>query len=165
MTWLLRLYPRAWRRRYGAEVEELVASQRPSLQLAVDLIGGAIDARMKPQAFARRLEGAAIERSGGKDMVHRLRGCRDLDNMTTREALLSAALTIGAALVVAAIMLIGSNDLTETIGLVMFPGVLVIGMQPVLLRGHSLLVKIVMTAGPLVVLLFIGLAAGLLTGD
>ena len=36
MTWLLKLYPREWRRRYGTELEELVASQPKSLQLAVD---------------------------------------------------------------------------------------------------------------------------------
>ena len=49
MTWLLRLYPRAWQRRYGAEFEELVASQPGSLQLAVDLLGGAVDAHVKPR--------------------------------------------------------------------------------------------------------------------
>jgi hypothetical protein len=27
MTWMLKLYPRTWRQRYGAELEELVASQ------------------------------------------------------------------------------------------------------------------------------------------
>ena len=61
MTWLLKLYPREWRRRYGAELEELVASQPKSLQLVVDLLGGAVDAHVKPQAFARQLDGPTAE--------------------------------------------------------------------------------------------------------
>ena len=58
MTWLLRLYPREWRWHYGAEIEEVVASQPKSLQLVVDLLGGAVDAHLKPQAFSRRLKAA-----------------------------------------------------------------------------------------------------------
>jgi hypothetical protein len=58
MTWLLRLYPREWRRRYGAELEELVASQPRSLQLVIDLLGGAVDARLKPQMAARQPDSA-----------------------------------------------------------------------------------------------------------
>ncbi len=49
MTWMLRLYPRAWRRRYGAEMEELVASEGRSFRLFLDLLAGAIDARLDPQ--------------------------------------------------------------------------------------------------------------------
>ena len=29
MTWLLRLYPREWRRRYGAEIEEVIGGLEP----------------------------------------------------------------------------------------------------------------------------------------
>lgn len=49
MTWLLRLYPPRWRRRYGAELADLVAAQPPSLSGAIDLIAGAIDAWIHPQ--------------------------------------------------------------------------------------------------------------------
>jgi hypothetical protein len=48
MTVLLRLYPRRWRRRYGAEVEHLLEGRRFSLALAIDLIAGAIDVRLHP---------------------------------------------------------------------------------------------------------------------
>jgi hypothetical protein len=48
MTWLLKLYPPRWRRRYGAELKELVASQPFSIGAAVDLMGGAIDAWLHP---------------------------------------------------------------------------------------------------------------------
>ena len=75
---------------------------------------------------------------------------------------MSAALTIGAALVVAGIMLIGSSPVSETIGLVMSPGVLGVGTISMYMRGHSPLAKVVLIGGPFVVLFLIGLVAGLL---
>ena len=161
MNWLLRLYPREWRRHYGAEIEEVIASQPKSLQLVVDLLGGAVDAHLKPQAFARRLEGPAADQRGGSDMVTRLKGCGAPASMSRKDAFLGAGLTLGAALVVAAIMVIGRSSVTETIGLVMFPGVLVVGTQSMYLRGHSRLAKAVLIGGLFVVLFLIGLLAGL----
>jgi hypothetical protein len=52
LTWLLKLYPPRWRRRYGRELEELVAAQRFSFGAAVDLIAGAIDAWLNPRLAA-----------------------------------------------------------------------------------------------------------------
>jgi hypothetical protein len=48
VTWLLKLYPPRWRRRYGAELTELVAAQRFSIGAAVDLMAGAVDAWFHP---------------------------------------------------------------------------------------------------------------------
>ena len=44
MRWLLLLYPGAWRARYGEEFAAVLASQRISAGLVLDVIGGAIDA-------------------------------------------------------------------------------------------------------------------------
>ena len=161
MSWLLRLYPREWRRRYGAEVEEIVAAQPRSLQLVLDLLGGAVDARLKPQAFARRVEEVAANPEGESDMWARMNGCGTPWRMSRKEALIGAGLTLGSALVVAAIMLVGHDPVTETIGLTMSPGVLVIGTQFTYMRGHSLPAKVILLGGPFVVLFLIGLAAGL----
>jgi TonB family protein len=49
MRWWLRLYPRAWRERYRDEVAALLASEKPTLRVALDLIFGAVDARLNPQ--------------------------------------------------------------------------------------------------------------------
>ena len=49
MTWLIRLYPPAWRRRYGQELAELLAAQPASFRTAVDLVAGAVDAWLNPQ--------------------------------------------------------------------------------------------------------------------
>ncbi len=161
MSWLLKLYPREWRRRYGAEIEEVVASQRKSLQLFIDLLGGAVDAHLKPQAFARRLEAASDDQHGGSDMVARLTGCGTTPSMSRKDASLAAGLTIGSALLISAIMLIGRHPVTEAIGVVMLPGVLGVGMQSIKLRGHSVPANVVLLAGPFLVLFLIGLLAGL----
>jgi hypothetical protein len=44
--WLLRLYPRSWRARYGEEFRHLLASQTLSIGVIVDVLAGAIDARL-----------------------------------------------------------------------------------------------------------------------
>jgi hypothetical protein len=52
---LLRLYPSAWRLRYGEELEELLGEQRLTLPLAVDLLRGSLDAHLH-----RELAGPAV---------------------------------------------------------------------------------------------------------
>jgi hypothetical protein len=50
MNWLIRLYPTAWRRRYGHELEQLVHDLRSStstLTIAADLVKGAVDAHVQ----------------------------------------------------------------------------------------------------------------------
>lgn len=49
MNWLLQLYPARWRERYGEEFGVVLASQRASVGLVLDVVGGAIDAHLYPQ--------------------------------------------------------------------------------------------------------------------
>jgi hypothetical protein len=51
MKGLLRLYPAAWRARYGAEFDHVLAGQRVSLGLLLDVVGGAVDAHLHPQVL------------------------------------------------------------------------------------------------------------------
>lgn len=68
MTWLLRLYPPRWRRRYGAELAELIAAQPFSFGAAADLVAGAVDAWLHPE-----LASAAMPDSKGDiTMIARL---------------------------------------------------------------------------------------------
>jgi hypothetical protein len=46
---LLSLYPSGWRKRYGEEFTELLAARPPSLGDRVDIVRGAVDARLHPQ--------------------------------------------------------------------------------------------------------------------
>ena len=49
MIWLLRLYPAQWRERYGEEFRAVLASQRASPGLVLDVLSGALDAHLYPQ--------------------------------------------------------------------------------------------------------------------
>lgn len=49
--WILRLYPRAWRERYGDEVEALLASYSPTWRTHVDLLIGAAHEWVAPKHF------------------------------------------------------------------------------------------------------------------
>ena len=65
MTWLLKLYPPRWRRRYGEEFLALIAPQPFSLATALDIVGGAIDAWTQPQSHLSTRAGSQPE--GGHD--------------------------------------------------------------------------------------------------
>jgi hypothetical protein len=49
MSVLLRLYPAPWRQRYGEEFLALISERPQSLEDRVDIVRGAIDARLHPQ--------------------------------------------------------------------------------------------------------------------
>jgi hypothetical protein len=68
---LLMLYPPRWRRRYGQELEELVAARRFSFGAAVDLIAGAIDAWLNPQLTAAAATAGTADRKGDIPMIAR----------------------------------------------------------------------------------------------
>lgn len=49
MSALIRLYPRAWRDRYATEFQALLESRPPGVRERIDIVGGAIDARLHPE--------------------------------------------------------------------------------------------------------------------
>lgn len=52
MRWLLWLYPRRWRRRYGDEFLAVLEERGLSLLVLLDIVRGALDARLHPQLVA-----------------------------------------------------------------------------------------------------------------
>jgi hypothetical protein len=65
MTWLVRLYPKRWRDRYGAELEQLIRDVRPSgsrRTLAVDLIKGAVRAHLHQGIAVTKVQRRVIAR-------------------------------------------------------------------------------------------------------
>ncbi len=51
MSRLIRLYPRAWRDRYGDEVAHLIHERPPTLADRIDLVRGALDAQLHPHVL------------------------------------------------------------------------------------------------------------------
>jgi len=49
VNWLLQLYPARWRERYGEEFGAVLANQRASVGLVLDVLAGALDAHLYPQ--------------------------------------------------------------------------------------------------------------------
>ncbi|MBI2780643.1 MAG: hypothetical protein HYX55_02450 [Chloroflexi bacterium] len=68
MSGLIRLYPAAWRARYGDEFEALLADRPATLRDRIDIVLGALDARLSPQVrsapVARRV-GVTDRLAGG----------------------------------------------------------------------------------------------------
>lgn len=54
MSRLLRLYPASWRERYGDEFLSLLADRPPTVRDSVDIVRGALDARLHPQLLRGR---------------------------------------------------------------------------------------------------------------
>ena len=49
VRWILRCYPKAWRKRYEEEMLDFARVEGASIRIAVDLLAGALDARLHPQ--------------------------------------------------------------------------------------------------------------------
>ena len=49
MKRLIRLYPERWQARYGAEFEAIIEARSPSFSDRIDIVRGAVDARVHPQ--------------------------------------------------------------------------------------------------------------------
>ncbi len=61
---LLRLYPRSWRERYGDELAGVLGEQRLGIRGRLDVVRGAVDARLHPESPARLPILAAVTASG-----------------------------------------------------------------------------------------------------
>ena len=60
---LLKLYPEAWRRRYGEELDQLLGTKQLTLPLALDLARSALSAHLHPELLQ-----PALHPAGGSHM-------------------------------------------------------------------------------------------------
>jgi hypothetical protein len=66
MMWLVRLYPRRWRERYGGELEQLVRDLQPGgfrLSVALDLVKGAVAAHVRQGVVMNVVQRRSIART------------------------------------------------------------------------------------------------------
>jgi hypothetical protein len=116
---MIRLYPPAWRRRYGAELAALIAAQPPSFRTSVDLLAGAADAWLNPQSSTAA---ATAHVQGDKPMVSKLlqlRSCGYGPEVTRADNVKAAAVILGGTLaivaaVTAAVSRYGNNEYFES---------------------------------------------------
>ena len=147
-TSLIRLYPRAWRERYGEEFHDLVASHEARPRLIFDILIGALDARLAPQPqVAGQAKGAV---AGGSVMEVLKAGCGRSPAMSRVEALKYALLIVGATAVTAVIVVwlkraFGGNVWTEALGLATF-SITPLVYTLMLMREHALRTRVVLGA-------------------
>jgi hypothetical protein len=161
---LLRLYPRAWRERYGEEMSLMLAAQPASLRLAVDLVAGAIDARVNPQ-FAAPLRSVPPQR-GERTMTGLFAYCRPSD-ITIAEHLRAAGWLLGATLVMTAGTIglkawLGETPMVEALEAAVFPVAVALSMRANYLKRYSRAAAWTIIGGTIVLVLAITLGAALL---
>src|SRR6185437_2256850 len=69
--WLLRLYPRAWRQRYGPEFTALLEQQPLTPRSVLDVVRGALDAHWTARRRQRSQEVRLQSRRGKEYVVKR----------------------------------------------------------------------------------------------
>ncbi len=160
MTWLLKLYPRPWRRRYGDEVAAIVAEQPFSIALVIDLIAGALDVWLHPDvtmaAATTSAAGHNAKTTGGRMLTQVLR----LDcaaGFSKRELWLSTIATIGGTILLTLAWMwlhlrIGDNPYTDSFSVLAFILPMLLGMRFTYLKDKpfSVYIAFVVTMSALV---------------
>jgi len=156
---LVRLYPRAWRQRYGQEMQELLAAQKPSLRTVTDLVAGAIDARLNPQSTPAAPAGRT---EGVMTMMRSMRcapaGVSQPDQWRSMAWMLGGSLGLtlfGMGLTLG----IGRNALSEGLLYSAFPASLMLSSECTYLKRYSPAARRVMSIGGAMLIILVVWAA------
>lgn len=166
MTWLIWLYPPAWRRRYGRELSELITTQPGSFGTAIDLMAAAIDAWLNPQSST-----IAPDAKGAGTMVSRMLQLRCAGygtNVTAADSRKAAAVTIVGtlALVLSALWAqaqYGRNHYLESLLLISWMLPWLFSLRYTSLKGRPGAVQVVFIGGSATVVIAIMLVAAWLS--
>lgn len=139
---LLPLYPRAWRERYGDELLDIVGNRHLSAQQTLDIVMGAVDARLSKRVRAGVRGRAATVTTGGADMIEQLKmQCATATpRYTKRDALMGAGVMILGTLLLSGAGLLFSRQeyplLRDILTSLAFPLALTLSMPFWLLKGQ-----------------------------
>jgi len=137
---LLRLYPRAWRARYGEEFLSIVGDRALHVQQVIDIVSGAIDAWLSADVRTATAVGR-LAPSGEGSMLKSLMICESTKlRFTTRDSLLSAAAMIGGTLIFSLVGIVLQREGWLVTGEILkglaFPGSLMLSMPFWLMKGQ-----------------------------
>jgi hypothetical protein len=162
---LLRLYPRGWRRRYGAEMAAMLEAEPLTLRTATDLVAGAIDARLNPHW----MRGPAAASAKGTTMTTRMFRCAPA-GVTGRDLRWrSAAWMIGGSLAFVLTSFLANvawddSSLSEALLLAAFPASLMMSSECTYLKPYSRAVRITLALGGALLIVVITWASMLVKG-
>jgi hypothetical protein len=157
---LLRLYPRAWRERYGEEFLETVGDEPVRLQLVIDIVSGAIDAWLSAEVRRTTLA-SRVTATGGRPMfLKSLVACGRPDSRyTRRDSLAGSGVMLAATLLFAVLGIAvkrGGAQVTGDILLnIAFPGALMLSMPFWLMKNQSWKAQVVIIGTTLTLLVLI----------
>jgi hypothetical protein len=162
VTWLIRLYPPAWRRRYGRELAELLAAQPASFRTAVDLVAGAVDAWLNPQSSTAV---TTADPKGAGAMLPRMLQLKSGGygpDVTRSDSLKAAAVTIGGTLALVGVLTLaikyyGKNPYFESLMAMAWLVPFIFSQHYTYLKGHPARVQTVLIGGPAVIVIAIAL--------
>jgi hypothetical protein len=161
---LLRLYPRAWRDRYGEEFLTTVGHERLHVQQVIDIVSGAIDAWLSADV-RRTTTASSVAPSGGGPMTLRALMVCDQKKVrfTTRDSLTGSGVMLGATLLFTLLGIAarrGGLPVTgEVLVSVAFPGSLMLSMPFWLMKEQPWKAQLVIVGGTLALLVLIGFLA------
>jgi hypothetical protein len=162
---LLQLYPRAWRERYGEEFAEFVGDRRLSVQQAIDIVGGALDAWTSRSVRASVRGSVAGNSTGAAIMVQALkvRCASRTANYTTKDALIGAGVMIAVSFLMLAIGIAanraGYATAGETVKGLAFPASMLLSMPFYLTKNLSWRAQTVLLGVPMLILIVISYLA------
>lgn len=147
MLWLLKLYPKPWRARYGEEFAAILRTQPASLGLFVDVLAGALDARMLPQV---KPVVAAGENAMAADLMKRC--AAGGPQLSSREQYLAGAVMIAGAFGVGAAYVwlrhrFGATPAVEALGYSALPAIFILYTQMAYLRNRSVPTQGILVGG------------------
>jgi hypothetical protein len=158
---LVRLYPRAWRDRYGEEFLATVGQGALRLQQVIDIVAGAIDAWLSSEM--RRAGQPAGSPHRGPVMSHTLKSavCGGTKlRFSNRDALIGAGVMIGTSFVCLALGLYARRSGMLVTGEILkslaFPGSMILSLPFWMLKGQPWKAQAVLIGGTLLFLVLIG---------
>jgi hypothetical protein len=167
MRALLRLYPKAWRNRYEDEFTALIEASPGGFSLIVDVVAGAIDARLNPGLVTRPASAPAASKGEGQMLgrVMKLRCLGYAPHISTRDQWLSAAVMIGGTIVLTLIWMraqavLGDSTYLDSLATMPFLAAYLLSLPFTYLKGRSARAQTVFIGASLALLTVILLAAG-----
>jgi len=160
---LLRLFPRAWRVRYGEEFLATAGNQSLGTQQVVDIVACAIDAWTSSEVRRAAREVRADLVPEGEPMTKRcMTVCGNAGvEWNRRDAWLAAATMIGGSILFSAAGILAKRYGSEVTGQVIlglaFPASLLLSFPFLYLKGKSWRTQLVLVGVPLLVLVAIGI--------
>ena len=154
--WLVRLYPRAWRERYGAEMSAMLEQIPLTPAAVIDLVAGAIDARVSPHVVAASRTTSTSEKENA--MFNRMmKRCVAGPSVSPRDAWLGAAVMIGSSVVFAVAYVLASHryrdsEVVDAFGIMAFPAALLLSMPFTHMKGHSRISQTIIVGVSLLIL-------------